>query len=146
MSKVDEILNRKEAQTSVMITGEPLQRILEAHRVYECEMDALKERHRVFHEELNRDRERAYERVNLVVNQGLQGSDLIGRGPEEVELILDFATKHGFAIAKLRDGLDEDGKPAIIRALEKVFGPATELSGDTGTFEVHLGDEDEEKK
>lgn len=148
MSKIDEVLNRKEAQTSVMISGEPLQRIIEAHRVYEREMEALQERHRVFHDELNRDRERAYERVHLVVNSALQGSELIGRGPEEVELVLDFAGKHGFAIAKLREGLSDDsGKPAIVKVLEGIFGPATELSPRGGTFEVHLGgDEDEENK
>ena len=143
--KLHEVTSSPQAQSSVMLQGEPLRRIVEAQRVYEREMEALQARHQAFHEELDRDRERAYERVHLAVNAALDGTDLIGLGPKQVQLVMDFAEKHGVAFA-YRVGGDDDGKPDIIKALEQAFGAkAIEVPLGGGSVEVHFGDDEENK-
>jgi hypothetical protein len=145
--KLTEATQSPEAASSVMITGEKLQRIIDAQGVYERDMEALQERDRVFHEELQRDRDRAYERVHLAVNAALDGTELIGLGPKQVQIVMDFAEKHGVAFAYRTGRPDDDGKPDIIKALERVLGPGIEIPlGRGGIVDLHLGGDDEEKK
>lgn len=146
--QLKDLTSSPEAQSSVMITGDKLQRIIEAQGVYERDIEALHERHRVFHEELDRDRERAYERVHLAVNAALDGTELIGLGPKQVQIVMDFAAKHGVAFAfRVGGGEDDDGRPEIVKALERVFGSrAVEVPLGGGIVNLHLGDEDSEEK